>query len=268
MLHPVDTGHTVDLPEPEKEIKHQFVQESIDNTLNRIADLDPNRFSGGIAYMLLYTFYKLDYLIQPEGFMMETLERGHRIYFAHDNRPVTEKSDLLRKELEELKKRTKEEFFKEMYRVKSTFGITNPVNHDRVVSFIDGEIGNMDWYHDHKYPDIAVSVPGYIAGYCLFNYAVPQPDRELLHLLIETLESEFFKKLGFTAGYYDPKSQKFDKSAIKREINSIVRSNIKQFPKLDPDTGSLSYDSLPDFSKSFMMMVRNLDLTPANNKKF
>ncbi|MEM7103423.1 MAG: hypothetical protein AAF502_09860 [Bacteroidota bacterium] len=265
MLHAVDTGHVREIPGLEKNVKFDFVQKWIKETVARANELDGNRFSGGIAYLLLNLFYKLDYLIQPEGFMMETLERGHRTYFARDEKTTQQKNDALIKELNKLVERPRDEFNKEMYRVTSTFGITNPVNHDRVVSFIDGELNNMDWYKENNYPKIATSIPGYIAGYCLFNYAIPQPDRELLHLLIEILESDYFEALGFTHQYYDLETKKFDKSGIRREISSIVKSNLRKYPKFDPKVNTLSFDSLADFAKTFMLMVRNLDLSPAKN---
>ena len=31
----------------------------------------------------------------------------------------------------------------------------------------------------------ALSIPGYIVGYCMFNYAVPEPDRDLMHADLE-----------------------------------------------------------------------------------
>ncbi|MEO1435052.1 MAG: hypothetical protein AAFV80_05905, partial [Bacteroidota bacterium] len=264
MLTAINTSHVSEIPETEKALKYQFIINTIQGTLDRIKGLDPVKFSGGIAYLLLYAFYKLDYLIRPEGFMMETLERAHRTYFARDNKSTDEKNRLLIKELETLLGRSKEDFFREMYRVTATFGITSPVNHDRVKNLIDGEINNMDWYINNDYPDIALSVPGYIACYNLFNFAVPQPDRELFHLLIEILEQRFFKSLGFTFNFYDHDQKKFDKSAIKREIQSIVKTNIGKFPKLNPDVGTLNYNSLPEFAKSFMMMVKDLDLSAPN----
>ncbi len=261
MLEPINNSHIQHIDDQEKEIKYNYIKKTIDHTLNKIDGLDSNKFSGGIAYLLLYSLYKLDYLIKPEGFMMEALERCHRIYFARDNNTVHQKSDILKKELRTIADRPKEELFKEMYRVTSTFGITNPVNHDRVVSFIDGELNNMDWYKDNNYPEIAVSVPGYIAGYCMFNYAIPQPDRELFHLLIEILEADFFKELGFTNDFYDGGTKKLNRSAIKQEISSVVKSNTRKYPKLDPNTSSLDFSTLPAFAKSYMLMIRNLDLS-------
>jgi hypothetical protein len=265
MLEPVDSSHLQELPEAEKEVKFNYIQKEVEEVFEEKdkGRLNTEQYPGGIAYLLLNLIYKLDYLIKPEGYMMETLERVHRVYFAKDGKSTTQKNQMLCKELKKLVQRPKDDFFKEMYRVKSTFGITTPVNHDRVVSFIDGELNNMDWYKENKHMKVAISIPGYIVGYCLFNYAIPKPDRDLFHLYFQIIESGYFKNLGFTLEYYSSLENKFNKKLIKRAIDHIVEDNKAKYPKLNPAIGSLNYTSLADFAKSYLLMVRNLDMTKA-----
>lgn len=265
MLQPVETSHLIDLPEAEKNVKYVYIQREITEVFDEVnkGKLNVDQYPGGIAYLLLNLIYKLDYLIKPEGYMMEALERIHRIYFAKDNKSTSQKNQILCKDLKKLADRPQEDFFKEMYRVKSTFGITTPVNHDRVVSFIDGELNNMDWYKENKHPKIAISVPGYIVGYCLFNYAIPKPDRDLFHLYFQVIESGYFKQLGFTSNFYSIEEKKLNKKLIKRAIEQIVVDNKVKYPKLAPSYGTLNYDSLVNFAKSYLLMVRNLDMTKA-----
>ena len=263
MLESVDSSHLQELPEAEKEVKFNYIQKEVEEVFEEKdkGRLNTEQYPGGIAYLLLNLIYKLDYLIKPEGYMMETLERVHRVYFAKDGKSTSQKNQMLCKELKKLVQRPKDDFFKEMYRVKSTFGITTPVNHDRVVSFIDGELNNMDWYKENKHMKVAISIPGYIVGYCLFNYAIPKPDRDLFHLYFQIIESEYFKTLGFTLEYYSSLENKFNKKLIKRAIEHIVEDNKTKYPKLNPAIGSLNYTSLADFAKSYLLMVRNLDMT-------
>lgn len=265
MLQPVDTSHLTELPPEEKEAKYQFIVRKVQRTLDEIerGDLNPDQYPGGIAYLLLDAVYELDYLVKPEGQMMETLERIHRVYFSNDGKSTAQKNQTLFKELKKLIDRPKEDFFKEMYRVKSTFGITTPVNHDRVVSFIDGELHNMDWYKDNGHTAVAMAIPGYIVGYCMFNYAIPRPDRDLFHLYFQIIDPTYFKDLGFTADFCDPETEQLNRRSIKRAIDRLVDQNKDQYPKLSPATGSLNFESLPDFAKSYLLMVRNLDVTKA-----
>lgn len=263
MLQPVDTSHLQELPPAEKEVKYEFIVNQVNQTIDEFENgkLNKDEYPGGAAYLLLNLIYKLDYLIKPEGYMMETLEKIHRLYFAKDGKNTAQKNQALVKELRRLVDRPREEFFKEMYRVTSTFGITTPVNHDRVVSFIDGELPNMDWYKENNHTSVAMAIPGYIIGYCLFNYAIPKPDRDLFDLYFQITESSYLQRLGFTVDYHDPETGKLNRRTIKKAIDSIVNANSDQYTKLSPSTGSLNFNSLPDFSKSFLLMVRNLDMT-------
>ena len=263
MLSPVDTSHLRELSLEEKEVKYNFLSKEINAAIKAMdsGDLNPDQYPGGIAYILLNLTYKLDYLLKPEGFMMETLERIHRKYFATDGKNTAQKNVSIRKELKKILERPKEELFKEMYLTKATFGITTPVNHDKVVGFIDGEIENMDWYNQHGFETIAISVPGYIVGYCMFSYAVPFPTRELFHLYYQIVEADYFKALGFTLDYYDSEKKTFDKKAIKRAIKKIESNNKNSYPDFHPDTSTLDFSTLANFANSFLKMVKVLDLT-------
>lgn len=263
VLLPVDTSHLERVPNAEKEAKYQFIQREVTAALNELENgpLSAEQYPGAIAYLLLNLVYKLDYLIKPEGYTMETLERVHRQYFAKDGKTTAQKNQLLARDLKKLIDRPKEEFFKEMYRVKSTFGITTSVNHDRVVSFIDNELSNMDWYQENGYDAYALAVPGYIIGYCLFNYAAPKPDRDLFHLYYQVTEAVYFGGLGFTHRYFDPEENRLHKKNIKRAIDRIVDQNKAKYYKLNPATNALRFDSMLTFVKSFLLMIRNLDLT-------
>ncbi len=185
-LKALEVDHLRELNQVEKIAKYNYIFKEIQEVLEGLEKEGPklSQYPGGIAYWLLHLCYKLDYLTKPEGFMMETLERIHRMYFTNDGKSTDKKIAIIRRDLKKLLNRPREEYFKEMYEVTSTFGITSPVNHDRVVSFIDGELGNMDWYQENGYSQIALAVPGYIIGYCLFNYALPFKLRRLTILLL------------------------------------------------------------------------------------
>ena len=262
MLRPVEIGHLKDLQTAQKEVKYNFTVSEIKEVLDEIENgrLNPNQYAGAMGYMLLSLSYKLDFLTKPEGFMMETLERINRLYFANDGNGMAKKNATLQKEFQKLIERPKEEFFKEMYEVPATFGITSPVNHDKVASIIEGELGNMDWYIDHKHFKVALAIPEYIAGHCLFQYAVPKPDRQFFKLFFQVVESEYFQNLGFTLNYYNSKTEKFDPKGIKKAIKDIVEQNKENYPDLDPDVSKLKFDSICEFAKSFMIMLKETEM--------
>jgi hypothetical protein len=262
ILQPVDTSHLRPLPPAEKETKYQFIRQEIGAALGEVehGTLDSTQYAGSFAYLLLALIYKLDYLIKPEGFMMETLELLHRKYYENDSQPTVYKNQALCKGLRQLLERDKESSFQEMYRGKSTFGITNSIAHEYIAGLIDGELPKMDWYQERGFAALALAIPHYIVGHCLFNFAVPLPDRRLFHLYYQVTEADYFRQLGFQTDYYDPASERFDVRGIKRAINMIRQEALDSHPNFEPDTKLLDFDSLPDFARSFLLMARNLDL--------
>lgn len=244
-LEPVDVAHLQTIPDAEKEVKYALIEREIRETLNEIDNgkLDKNQYPGGIYYLLLNLVYKLDYLIKPEGFMMETMERIHRLYFAKDERSVAQKNLVFCKELQKLMERPKEAFFREMYRVPATFGITASVSHEQVAQVIANELPAMDWYEENGYDKVTLAIPGYIIGKCLFNFAIPKADRALFHLYFHIMEPDYFRDLGFTEVYRESDGQ-FNKKAIRKAVEQIT-----------PNTSHLRFESPIAFSRSYLQMM-------------
>ena len=249
-----------ELPEAEKEIKYNFIIQEISAAFKEIDEgkLNTDQYPVAITYLLLHLCYKLDYLTKPEGYMMETLERIHRLTFAQDGKNAAQKNLLLRKEFQKLLDRPREKFFKEMYEVSATFGITGPVDHQKVAIIIDQELPNMKWYKDHGHDKIALAIPGFITGRCLFNFAVPKPGKDFFHLLMQIMEPDYFLELGFQS--YSGNGI-LDEKAIRKAIREVVTKHKKSYGKLNPNLKTLVFNSLPAFAESYVWMVRELDLT-------
>lgn len=143
ILKAVDRGQLIDIPANEKETKCKYLQKWIKAVLDRIAGLNPDKLAGGISYLLLGLCYKIDYLVAPEGTLMRDLEKIHRLYFSREEKTYIEKNQTMIKEFDRLFKEPKENILKELYRVKSTFAIVNPVAHDEIASTIENELKNL-----------------------------------------------------------------------------------------------------------------------------
>lgn len=265
-LQPADTvvAAATELPEAEKQVKYEFIRREIEAAFAVFerAKPDPNQFPGGYAYLLLALAFRLDYLVRPEGFMMDLLEKMHGAYFAKDERPAQRKVAGLRQDFQKLLDRPREEFFKEMYRTRGTFGINQAVNHDRITALIDGELPNMDWHLQQNHPELALAVPQYVAGYALFHYAPPQPDRDFLHLFFQIFHQDFFRQLGYRLDLLRTDGLP-ERRAVTAAVRDLVKKHQARFPKLNPDVNQLNFSALPLFAKSFLEMVRNLDLAAA-----
>lgn len=258
----VDSSHLEPLPAIETKVKHLFILNNIRQILEDVNEERLVDYPGGIAYLLLNLIYKIDYLVKPEGFTMESLERMHRRFFSKEKTlNAKKKNQLLIEELENLLERSENDYTQEMYQVKTTFGITSSVTHDRLVNLINGELDDMDWYKDNGYKNVAEAIPSYLIGYSLFNYALPLPDRDFFHLFYRITESDYFSALGFKPNFSDPKTARPDRKIIKRAILQIVQKHRSRYPNLRPAVTQLVFDDMVAFSKSYLLMVRDLDLT-------
>lgn len=261
-MESVESSPMTHLSIEEKEVKYTYLKKVLASTIDEVENskLDTKAYAGGIAYLFLDLIYKLDFLVRPEGFMMEALERVHRLYFEKNESSKFEKNQQLLDELKKLESRSKEEYFKEMYTVVSTFGITTAVNYSRVVHFIEGELPNMDWYRKNGYDEVACAIPGYIVGYCLFNYAVPEPCKDFFQLYYQVVESNYFTALGYPRLYH-PKQKQFNKKKIKKSIDAIEDVYSPWFKKLKPNHRLLQFDSKVSFCYSYLEMMRQMDMT-------
>jgi hypothetical protein len=260
-LSPAQERTYGDIPEPEKEVKYNFIRRKIEEVFAEMdkAKPDPNTYPGTYAYLLLALAFKLDYLVRPEGFMMDAMERIHGIYFAKNDRTPQVKVANIRKELQKLLERPKEAFFKEMYRTRSTFGINPAMNHDTIANLIDGELPNMEWPLQQNHQVLALAVPQYVAGFSLFHYAPPKPDRELFHLFFQISEPEFFRELGFDIPFVDADGR-LNKAEISKKVKNIAEQNRYQYPYLKPDVNKLDFASPVLFAKSYLLMMKELNL--------
>ncbi len=262
-VSPVEITHLEPLSKKEKALKLNFLRTSIRDVTDYLAStrINPEEHPGAVAYLLLELVYRLDYLLIPEGHTMEALERMHRMYFAREeDQPVTYKNVRLLGELQKLLERAPEDFAEELYGGKSTFGITLPASHDRLSSLIRNELPNMDWYQDNDFPEVARAIPGYIAGYALFNYAIPPPDRDLLNLYYRVNEDEYFRKLGYRQELVS-RDGRPARRPIKSAIAEIVERHRRAYPRLRPVTAHLNFDNFADFGRSYLEMVGEMDLS-------
>jgi len=261
-LRPAEERTYGDIPEAEKEVKFAFIQQQVERAFAELdkAKPDPNQYPGIYAYMLLSLAFKFDYLIKPEGFMMDAMERIHTIYFAKNDKTPQVKVLNIRKEFAKLLERPKEDFFKEMYRTRSTFGVNPAVGHQHIVQLIEGELPKMEWPLQQNHTTLALAVPQYIAGFALFHYSPPQPDRDFLHLFIQITEPKFFRDLGFHIPFVD-ENGRLSKVKILDEIKQIRSRYRAEYTRLKPATSDLDFGSDALFAKSYLLMIRDLDLS-------
>jgi hypothetical protein len=252
----------IPIPDHEKAIKYAYIRREIENAFAEIdrGQPDPAQVPGGYAYLLLGLAYRLDYIVRPEGYMMELMERLHEIYFTKQEQSVQNKLQALRKALQKLLERPEAAVCREMYRTRSTFGMNPPIGHEQLVSLIEGELPNMDWYHNQHYEALASAVPRYIVGYALFHFAPPPPVRELLHLFFQIFEQDIFVELGFQLQYVTAGNQ-LQARSIQRAISRIRDRHAADYPAVGQiNTQLLDFSTRVRFARSYLEMIKLLNL--------
>lgn len=261
-LQLADSEHLSEIPLPEKEVKYAYLQKWIGQVLDLVPGLDADKFSGGIAYLLLSLIYRIDYLIVPEGKLLNQLEKIGGIYFKKDERPVTEKNRDMIEEFRKLKEVPKEEVFSQLIRSRYTFSIVAPQPHKVTADSIHGANQNLVWYRDNNHPLIAGQIAEYGFSYCQYSYSLPRAVTELYHLFMMVCYPDYFRDLGYKTQYADPANGRFNSEAIKEEINSIQQRWKDKYPLMDFKTSNLRFDNLVNFCHSFTNEIEFLNLDP------
>lgn len=262
-LQQVNIDHITHLSPEEKAIKSAYLRKSIEETLHEIEHgrLNAAQYPGGITYLLLELIYRLDFLVRPEGNTMEAFERMHRTYFAVDKKSAREKNRSLIKELQKVLARPAAKLEHELYDTVSTFGITNPSTHTRLREFIEGELGNIEWYEENGHEKIALAITGYIAGYSLFYYSMAKVDRELLLLYFQIMHQDYFASLGFTHRYAEPDGGDLKPTEVRRAMTEILDRYSKVYEKLKGNVRDIKFDNRVHFATSYMHFIASLDLS-------
>lgn len=259
-LQTMDNEHIMPIPDEEKGVKFKYLQAWITQTLDVIAGLDADKFSGGIAYMLLSLLYRIDYLITPEGKLLHDLEKIAGIYFRKDERPAVEKNRDMVEEFRKLQLKTKEEVFANLFRSRYTFSIVAPQNYKAVSDSIHGANQSMIWYRDNSYPFIATQVCEYGIAYCQYSYSLPKVITELFDLYMQINYADFYKELGYTDNFYDPATGRFDDDAVRDRIRKIQERWKDKYPNLDFKVNNLRFDNLVYFDQTFTNELEFLNM--------
>jgi hypothetical protein len=258
-LEITDNDHIIAIPESEKEVKYNFMQQWIQQMLDASSGLDADKFSGGIAYMLLALVYRVDYLVSPEGKLLNDLEKISAIYFKKDERPVAEKNRDMIEAFRKLKTVSREEIFQQLFRSRYTFAITSPQVYKTIADSIHGANYNLGWYRDNNYPQIATQIAEYGIAYCQYSYSLPKPITDLYHLFMMINYPDFFTALGYRA-LYDVKTKTFEKEDILSRIKAIQDAWKEKYPNMEVKTQNLRFDNMVNFDLSYTNEMELLNM--------
>jgi len=259
-LKAIDTDHLQPIPEEEKEVKYQYFKKWIEETLALINGVDQDKYSGGIAYLLLALAYRIDYLIVPEGKLLLALEKIVEIYFRKDDRPVTEKNQEMIDGYQKLLEKQKDDFFPFLFRSKFTFSIVTPQNYKTIADAIYNANQNVAWYKDNKLPGIAAQISEYGLSYCQSSYSLPRPITEYFQLFMMINYGDFFRDIGFKEEYYKKETGEYNRELIFQRIEETEARWKEKYPELKFKTDKLKFDNEVAFNQSFTTEIEYLNL--------
>jgi hypothetical protein len=260
VLEKMDIEHITEIPAKEKEVKYEYLQKWLKETLDTIASVDAEKFSGGVSYMLLSLIFRIDYLLCPEGKLLNEMERTAAIYFKKDERAATEKNRDMIEEFKKIQAKPKEEIFSYIFRSKHTFAIVAPQPYKSVADSIHAALQSMPWYRDNGYPFIASKVIEYGISYCQYSYSLPRIITDLFHLYIRVNYGDYFQALGFKVIYYDPFKNTFDSEKIIEQAKAIQDKWKGKYPNADFKVQNLRFDTLVNFNHTFITELEFLNM--------
>ena len=258
-LQTVDTEHIIEIPQTEKDVKYDFMMRWIRETLDYIASLDADKFSGGIAYLLLSLAFRIDYLICPDGKLLNELEKVVEIYYRKDEKQTMERNQGMIEGYKKLLNKTKEDVSPFLFRSKHTFSIVVPQHHQTIADAINSAAQNVIWYRDNSYPIVANNVMEYALSFSQYSYSLPKPLSDLVLLFMQINYREYFEVLGFTVPYYDAAANRFDPEAIRQRIEEILEAWKPKYPKLVFRMETLQFNNLVAFNSSYTTEITFLN---------
>jgi hypothetical protein len=258
VIHKIAEHQKVEISIHEKKIKFQFMKKWTEEALYVIENnkLNAYTYPGSISFILLEFLYKLDYLIVPEGSIKDEIRDLHLMYFENNDIPVYEKNLKILKLVRSLKNMNERSFNDLLYSVNNTFGFAEPEDHQKFAEMTDAHFNDLQWYLDNQHLRHVKAIAGYLIGYSMYAFSLPEPTKSLLFLYYRITENDFFQKLGYHDTFTSGKT--YNLKPIKQEISHILTSFKEDYGKIIVDTSILDASHEAAFSRSYLIMVRNL----------
>lgn len=259
-LQPLDTEHVVEISQAEKQVKFDFIRQTITETLQTVQALDPDKFSGAISYLLLGLLFRIDYLVVPDGKLLLDIERIVDAYFKKEDKPATEKNQLMLEAIRKIEQKPATEVFPCLLRTRHTFSVVTPQPFKAVSDAVSAALQNMTWYRDNGYTQIASRVIEYGISFPQYSYSLPKPVTALIGLFMHVNYSAYFQSLGFSEKYYDPATERFNPELVLETIRTLLQPWKTKFPKMEFNSASLQFGNLLRFNISFAEELAKLNL--------
>lgn len=252
------------IPEAELEAKWQWFRTWIEEALQRAERLNADAFAGAIAYLLLTSIYRIDFLLAPEGKLMLELERISDLYWSKkEESPLVERNAAIKEALRGLLGWSREDVVGCLYGLKHTFSIALPAKMDKARDNVASSNRDARWYTENKHTDIALALVEYGVLYNQFLYSMPQVLTDLTSVWAAVLQPAFFAALGLREPLYDTGSGTFYRERIQHAVDAAIAPWRERYPRLRWEGSRIRYTGIQDFAASFADQLIHLNLDAA-----
>ncbi len=256
-LIPINDEHIQDTPINEKEVKYTFLQKWITTTLDKVGSLNRQRYETNITYLLLNLVYKIDYFLLPQGKLTNELEEMCNYVYRAPTLSKIERNDLIINKFRNIQQWNKQKVFKELYKVKSTYGMGTTTRQQVVAISIAEELRALQNFRN-KISDLERFHLEYIPLSAMFHYDMQPYTHTLFSLIIEAMNADYLKALGFKELLYDPQEQKLNNGNIQNRLKQIQRNAQDTHTNFKLNT-KVQDQSLNDFVEGLLKQIQTLD---------
>ncbi len=259
-LKPINNKNIEELSEEEKNVKLKYFKIWTKETLDIIEKFDAIKNASARSFVILSYIYKIYYLLSPEGWLLNELNKMLRLYYSSENKSDIERNASIIRNLEFFVSTDDKIILDSFYFALATFPVAAPVEPNVVVEFVKNEINKIHWYCQNKSIDnIPIKIAEYIIGYCLYYFGMYPFIIELFDIFWLTLQSDYFGELNYKNLIYEKKH--FNYTLLSQILNKINNSNQNTFPHLNFSVKHLNLDDLTEFAISFIYEFINCDFS-------
>lgn len=246
----VGEDRTIPYSEEKMTVLLKYLDLWIQETLEEVEKHDREAFCGAIAFLLLRLTYRIDYLIKPQGQLMDRLEKIQHLFFSKNNETTQQRNDKIISEFRDILNWEESKKREGLYETISTFALINPSNHKPVMDMMFDEMKKADWYIQNNYPVFVKSIFEYSVAYAFFNYGMHYPTMHIWDMLMEIFNPEFYREMGIDHQYTN--GEQLNQSAINKRLTYIIKEAKKEFPSIDLRVENIQYGDLTQFYTSLM----------------
>lgn len=255
-FEPVNTDHIRPISSYLLRAKFEYFNIEI-STLNQLIDeykLTNTAQLGSLAFLVNAFVYKIDYLLVPEGRMMQILDRLVQLT-STDSAILYQNIEETLRLLKLLQQKKEPDLRHEFYHSIHTFGVTGTIDHAFVSNFIETNLEALDWYISNQEFVFSNAVCTFVIGKLLYDYTLPEYDKELAHLFFRVTEPLFFASIGMKGLV---KNGIIKKGCVLNCIEEIEEKSKKSGVVLNLNKSILNWEN-HSFPPSFLIMLSSIN---------